>query len=269
MFGRNIVLKPIYDTEEPSPPGLGQTLIVNSIWPTIQGEGPNAGCPAIFVRLTGCNLRCHFCDTEFEKGEEMDIATIVKKISTLLDHCATDLIVLTGGEPMRQQIIPMLHRFAEQGWMTQIETAGTVWPPFAWVSKPTADGPTDEGMPPGRFVTLDELIAQRSVELVCSPKTPKIHAKIEQHCDHYKYIAADASHPRRRLKNQVSLFKGASTMKRYIEVRLKDGTVLYLTAQFPSSSVDSDTNGATDRAVDLLKQLPAELLATTPRALLA
>jgi 7-carboxy-7-deazaguanine synthase len=89
---------------------------------------------------------------------------------------------------MRQQIIPMLHRFAEQGWMTQIETAGTVWPPFAWVSKPTADGPTDEGMPPGRFVTLDELIAQRSVELVCSPKTPKIHAKIEQHCDHYKYI---------------------------------------------------------------------------------
>jgi hypothetical protein len=58
-------------------------------------------------------------------------------------------------------------------------------------------------------------------------------------------------------------------MKRYIEVRLKDGTVLYLTAQFPSSSVDSDTNGATDRAVDLLKQLPAELLATTPRALLA
>lgn len=54
---------------------------------------------------------------------------------------------------------------------------------------------------------------------------------------------------------------------RYIEVQLKDGSILHFRAQYDNTNLDSDTNGATNRALDLLKQLPAELLATEPRAL--
>jgi 7-carboxy-7-deazaguanine synthase len=188
MFGRNIVVKPVWDVDNPRAAALlGQELLVNSIWPTIQGEGPNAGCPAIFVRLTGCNLRCTFCDTEFEAGRPMTLDEIVKRIKLSMDHCETDLIVLTGGEPMRQQIIPFLARCADIGWYVQIETAGTVWPPDAKVkTDPPPSNP--DSILAEKSVSLDSLIIGDMVQLVCSPKTPKVHPKIEEHCDHFKYI---------------------------------------------------------------------------------
>lgn len=177
MFGKNIIVKPIWKIDNARRAALlGQELFVHSIWPTIQGEGPHAGEPAIFIRLTGCNLRCTFCDTEFETGTNMTLDEIVKKVKTMIETCQTDLVVLTGGEPMRQQIIPLLARFDDMGLLTQIETAGTVWPP---------DAHTNDDAP---MVSLEKLIRGGGVELVCSPKTPAVHEKIIDHCNHFKYI---------------------------------------------------------------------------------
>lgn len=177
MFGTNEIAPVVWkDKRATVSEQDGQILQVNSIFPTIQGEGPYTGCPAIFVRLAGCNLRCHFCDTEFERAMAMSINDIVFDIHAAMDLCKTDLIVLTGGEPMRQQIIPMLCAFRNKDWHTQIETAGTVWPPLIWASKTPSTH------------SMEALIEDGAVELVCSPKTPSIHHKVEQYCKHYKYI---------------------------------------------------------------------------------
>ncbi|MDZ4343962.1 MAG: 7-carboxy-7-deazaguanine synthase QueE [Candidatus Binatia bacterium] len=172
MFGKNKIEKAVWDNPRASEAEKkGEVLAVNSIWYTIQGEGPHAGEPAVFIRLAGCNLRCHFCDTEFEKREWMLMEAVVRKVIELASD-VTDLVVLTGGEPLRQQITPLCHELAFQGYTTQIETAGTVWPPT----------------PKDGLRSLDAMIRGCDVELVCSPKTGKIHPEVERACRHFKYI---------------------------------------------------------------------------------
>lgn len=214
MFGRNIIVKPTHSGDDVRRAAfLGEELFVHSIWPTIQGEGPHAGCPAIFVRLTGCNLRCHFCDTEFETGSVLTIDALVQRIKDDMVRCETDLIVLTGGEPMRQQIIPFLARCGDEGWYVQIETAGTTWPQDVEVAEhqpPQLHRTGDEPPPPAprRVVSLGSLIEADFVQLVCSPKTPKIHPKVEEHCDHFKYIIRKGETDARGLPMMSTQIKG-------------------------------------------------------------
>ena len=77
------------------------TLIVNEIFYSIQGESLNSGRPCVFVRLTGCNLRCSYCDTgyAYEEGNEMEIGAIIDQIS--VSHCT--LVELTGGNPLSRR----------------------------------------------------------------------------------------------------------------------------------------------------------------------
>jgi organic radical activating enzyme len=118
--------------------GDGTQLDVVRIFATIQGEGPHAGVPAVFVRLGGCNLACSFCDTEFETFSSMTVKEIVARIKTLLpDHLITRsphhrnlLIVLTGGEPLRQPIRPLCDALLAEGFTVQIETNGTLMRPL-------------------------------------------------------------------------------------------------------------------------------------------
>jgi 7-carboxy-7-deazaguanine synthase len=178
MFGKNKISKAIHEEGAgPERQVNGQLLQVNNIFGTIQGEGPYSGRPAIFIRLTGCNLSCTFCDTEFEKGELMDIPTILGLVKLMVTQCATDLVVLTGGEPMRQQINPLLWHLKQEGFHTQIETAGTLWPPAVDIDAAVR-------------VSLEDLLSWGGpgVSIVCSPKTPKVHPMIEKHCQHFKYI---------------------------------------------------------------------------------
>lgn len=118
MFGKNKILK----VEN----HLGDFLMVVNIFKTLQGEGPFSGEPAIFVRLGGCNLKCSFCDTEFDDFERINLNDIIQKINTEIAKDNIKLIVITGGEPLRQPIEKFCSKLLELGFKVQIETNGTI-----------------------------------------------------------------------------------------------------------------------------------------------
>lgn len=166
MFGQN----PPRPLEQHLP---GGALRLQEIFYTIQGEGPYSGVPCIFIRLAGCNLRCHFCDTEFESGYEnkQSLAHIIKAVDfTCEGHPERrKLVVLTGGEPLIQNVVPLIDALIQTGTqLVQIETAGTTWVPG-----------------------LEEQIKQEQALLVCSPKTKKVNQEIQRHCRHWKYVIAE------------------------------------------------------------------------------
>ena len=189
MFGKN--------PKRPPEKGDGSLLQVVEIFPTLQGEGPFVGQPAVFLRLGGCNLACDFCDTEFEAFAVMPLEEIIEKIvklASIIDASAVvplplrerlgeganqnphladnsltqpsptggeglpgaslainsqhlalgtkhqapgtiyrpqtyrrDLVVITGGEPLRQNIVPLCEALLALGLRVQIETNGTLW----------------------------------------------------------------------------------------------------------------------------------------------
>lgn len=135
-------------------------LDVHSIFPTIQGEGPYAGQPATFIRLFGCNLQCPLCDTDYTSNlnswqPERLCAEMVSLSSP------NKLVVVTGGEPFRQNLTPFVNLLLKQKFRVQIETNGTLYYP---------DFPYNK------------------VTIVCSPKTGKINSNLQRHIDAYKYV---------------------------------------------------------------------------------
>jgi 7-carboxy-7-deazaguanine synthase len=98
-------------------------LQVTEIFRSIQGESTYAGLPCTFVRLTGCNLRCVWCDTEyaFHGGTRMSEDEVVERVRAL----GGDLVELTGGEPLLQKgAIPLLERLLAEGYEVLLETSG-------------------------------------------------------------------------------------------------------------------------------------------------
>lgn len=110
--------------KRPPTQGDGSMLEVKEIFPTLQGEGPRAGEAAVFIRLGGCNLACSFCDTAFEEYIAMPVIEIVAKAKAL---ATGTLIVLTGGEPLRQPIGPLCEALIAEGFTVQLESNGTLW----------------------------------------------------------------------------------------------------------------------------------------------
>lgn len=181
MRGTNPIRTPINDE--------GALLQVVEIFPTLQGEGPRAGDPAVFVRLGGCNLACDFCDTEFETFAPMQVEEIVATIQKLSPpftgerggesannsplnppESGGNLIVITGGEPLRQNIVPLCEALIAAGFTVQIETNGTLWRPLP-----------------------------EEVEVVCSPKNTgqgymPIRAEVLARADALKYVVS-FTHP--------------------------------------------------------------------------
>jgi 7-carboxy-7-deazaguanine synthase len=100
-----------------------ETLVVHEIYSSIQGESTFAGLPCTFVRLTGCNLRCTWCDTEhaFYGGERLAMDDVLAKALAF----DTPLVELTGGEPLLQKgAIPLMHALCEAGRTVLVETSG-------------------------------------------------------------------------------------------------------------------------------------------------
>lgn len=146
MFGANeIVGQRYFEKAE-------DKLFITSIFFTLQGEGPYAGMPAVFVRFAKCNLACSFCDTYFDGGDWLTLEQISDKIDKTIKtffngnipfwaqyNCVEGdihkkreiVLVVTGGEPMLQKnIVPFLEYFDQQFNWTQIESNGTVYQPI-------------------------------------------------------------------------------------------------------------------------------------------
>ncbi|NNK86466.1 MAG: radical SAM protein [Desulfobacterales bacterium] len=101
------------------------SLVVNEIFFSIQGESVYSGRPCVFVRLTGCNLRCSYCDTHYayENGTIMEIDTIIKKVHSYKNQ----LVEVTGGEPLIQPETPLLiYNLLESGFEVMMETNGSL-----------------------------------------------------------------------------------------------------------------------------------------------
>jgi organic radical activating enzyme len=158
MFGKNVITKPYPDDDG--------SLKVHSFWYTIQGEGPDAGRPAVFVRLSHCNLRCFFCDTQFDTGEVRECVEIAYDVVKLAMVNKCPLVVITGGEPFLQNVGPFIALVNQAGIAVSIETAGTVFLP-----------------------SIPRLFAKDSVnKIVCSPKTPLLSPNLIPHIHSLKYI---------------------------------------------------------------------------------
>jgi 7-carboxy-7-deazaguanine synthase len=100
-----------------------ETLVINEVFYSIQGESTFAGQPCVFVRLTGCDLRCTYCDTEyaFYEGKRRTLQSIIDEVAT--HPCR--LVEITGGEPLLQKRVHLLmSRLCDLGYTVLIETSG-------------------------------------------------------------------------------------------------------------------------------------------------
>lgn len=142
---------------------ISGNLYVHSVFDTIQGEGPFAGRPAVFVRLSDCNLQCPGCDTEYTSTRKLyspaKLIDLVEKTNN--GPAAGKVVVITGGEPLRQNIVPFVRVLKSAGYTVQIETNGTLFvPDMPW----------------------------HHVTVVCIPKTGRINKHLQPHISALKYV---------------------------------------------------------------------------------
>lgn len=154
----------------------GSILDVHSLFSTIQGEGPFTGHRAVFIRLAGCNLQCPLCDTDYStdcwKSSPFNINELVKEMIP-----APALVIITGGEPFRQNIHPLVQKLLDEGYTVQIETNGTL------------------SIPSIAFAELCSLdtTERNKCFVVCSPKAGSVHPSISSIACAYKYVMAHDS----------------------------------------------------------------------------
>jgi len=99
---------------------------ITEIYKSIQGESTYAGLPCVFVRLTGCNLRCSWCDSEytFTGGQRRGLEEVAAEVECLSP--GGGLVEITGGEPLLQEreVVPLMQRLLEMGYTVLLETSG-------------------------------------------------------------------------------------------------------------------------------------------------
>ena len=118
-------------------------MLITEIYKSLQGESTYAGLPCVFVRLTGCNLRCSWCDSEFSfyGGRKMTIDEVLAEVARVSPRGAgapshQSLVEITGGEPMLQEreVVPLMERLIAAGYTVLLETSGER--PLGRVPKP-------------------------------------------------------------------------------------------------------------------------------------
>lgn len=100
-------------------------LKIHEIFHSLQGESTRVGLPTVFVRLTGCPLRCGYCDTEyaFQGGQNMTQEEIIERVGSY----GAKYVTVTGGEPLAQkECIPLLQRLCDAGFSVSLETGGAL-----------------------------------------------------------------------------------------------------------------------------------------------
>ena len=147
------------------------TLDVHSIFYTIQGEGPFCGVPAVFIRLAGCNLQCPWCDTEYTQGRQRLTPILIANRALELADPKT-LVVITGGEPFRQDLKELTELLVSRRYFVQIETNGTLPPTI------------------NHLLVAQDTSARRGIYIVCSPKTGKVHKEVAATACCFKYVGS-------------------------------------------------------------------------------
>lgn len=139
------------------------TVEVHSYFSTIQGEGPFSGQCAFFIRLAGCNLRCPGCDTDYtSKRNRTKPWALVEKARAHSRAYKGNLVVITGGEPLRQNIAGLVRDLLACGFVVQIETNGVL--------------------------ACDQLPVSGNLRIICSPKTSRIHRSVYERACAFKYV---------------------------------------------------------------------------------
>jgi 7-carboxy-7-deazaguanine synthase len=115
---------------------MSESLVINEIYLSVQGESTWAGLPCVFVRLTACNLRCSYCDTAyaFTQGRELALPEILARVGALAKPFASHpaagrlpLVELTGGEPLWQKnSLPLMRSLCDAGFSVLLETSGAL-----------------------------------------------------------------------------------------------------------------------------------------------
>lgn len=153
-------------------PMLRQNIMykVNEIFHSVQGEGSFSGCPATFIRLSGCNLSCSWCDTDFSQKYDLT----AKEIADMIKY---EKAVITGGEPTIYDLEPLLFEIKKRGKVTMLETNGT--------------NPTDN-------------IRHLFDWIVCSPK-PQNNWAINPKClfDELKYVVDGKFNPKLHIPEEI------------------------------------------------------------------
>jgi 7-carboxy-7-deazaguanine synthase len=154
------------------------SLLVHSIFPTIQGEGPYAGQFAIFIRLADCNLQCPGCDTDYTSNREpMEPDYALSVVMGQLNPGG--LVVITGGEPFRQNITPLTEALLEAKFRVQVETNGTLF---------LSDFPFKHFNGYRNILDHPKLPNGYGATVVVSPKTRKIHPMLAASASAFKYV---------------------------------------------------------------------------------
>ena len=151
---------------------------INNIFYSLQGEGRNTGRAAVFIRFAGCNLRCSFCDTEFESYREMSNEEILAEVEALRPQTSDlrPLLVLTGGEPTLQVDETFVDFLHQHGYEVAMESNGTRPAPknLDWLTvspKESGQWKVDGGkrLPDEIKVVFDEHTAENLSSLHSSP----------------------------------------------------------------------------------------------------
>ena len=141
-------------------------LSIIDVFLTIQGEGPFSGEPAVFIRLAGCNLQCPLCDTDYTNNvKKVKPEYIKNSVDSIAAKANPQVIVITGGEPFRQNLNALIMLLLNDGYKVQLETNGTLF-----------------------HDSFYEWIDYEHITIVCSPKTGSVNKKLEPFIDAYKYV---------------------------------------------------------------------------------
>jgi organic radical activating enzyme len=112
----------------PRPP----TLKIIEIFASLQGEGLRQGQPTVFIRFSGCNLKCSFCDTRYawQGGTDVTTAQAIAEVRKIRHRLKTEWVCLTGGEPLLQDVSGLVEDLRQEGLKIQVETNATLYRPL-------------------------------------------------------------------------------------------------------------------------------------------
>lgn len=179
---RGNLYKPLHlQTQSQQPNDMTtRTYTINEVFYSLQGEGVRAGTPNVFIRFTGCNMRCkkgeesskspgNFdCDTEFESGRKLTLMQLHELIQTILSQYASagafrklPWLILTGGEPALQVDVEFCDYFHSNGYKLAIETNGSIELPK--VLMPTAFGESEEPAEIIDWITVSPKVAEHCI----------------------------------------------------------------------------------------------------------